>query len=164
MVDVARNRYVASSLQLVKSEAPDGRKARALSAAEIAGAFKRYGIVRGNSGERRAQPAPDAKRVRFTRGRGYEITLREIERPVQNCLNPTGRLLEITLSRVGMNLILQRDARLPASRRCALSGMYAYNPNIAPEGRSGLAVFVRVVLDGFEGPDVRWMVVTGCLS
>jgi predicted secreted protein len=54
-------------------------------------------------------------------------------------------------------MILQKDATLPASRSCphtySIQNVYLYGDKIA--------VFMNIYSMGFEGPDMRYMVVTG---
>ena len=53
--------------------------------------------------------------------------------------------------------ILQKDARLPASRGCVL----AYQIERVYSYKNKLAVFLRLAKPGYEGPDKDYMAVTG---
>jgi predicted secreted protein len=63
-----------------------------------------------------------------------------------------------------MTVTLQRDERLPQSRGCPLdyqiADVYTYYPEAGPPA---FAVLVRMIQVGFEGPDGRYLAVTGLL-
>jgi predicted secreted protein len=71
------------------------------------------------------------------------------------------QMLKLTLQgREGTDetrLVLQEDRRLPRSRSC----VNAYSVRRVTEFRGALVVAVSFTTPGFEGPDVRHMVVTG---
>ncbi|MEQ1644346.1 MAG: DUF2259 domain-containing protein, partial [Pyrinomonadaceae bacterium] len=56
--------------------------------------------------------------------------------------------------------ILQKDTSVPEARNCPfgyrIEQVYFYN--------EGIVVFLNVFSQGFEGPDMRYMAVTGVLS
>ena len=70
----------------------------------------------------------------------------------------------LILERAGRERVLHRDTRLPQSRVCPTSyrigDVVTYYP---PEGRPVIAVLVLMETVGFEGPDGRWLAVTGPL-
>lgn len=192
LIDVARNRFRASavlggpafegrSLESVRQEA------RRRMAAE----FARVGLTPGRSPgflkaarpvgdvvEEPATPAdtapagpgrpsgPAPSSLGFEAGgRPYTLLLRELPfGPSQDCPTPgfvRGLELQLHAGLPPSRLlaVLQKDTRLPASRFCAFTYRLA---QVRVLGKS-LAVFVAVYRTGFEGPDRRWMVVTGRL-
>ena len=77
------------------------------------------------------------------------------------CTANGNNLLKLTLTGqdVGagpLNLVLQDDKALPASRTCASD----YEVSKVIVKGDALAVFVRYSSPGFEGPDIRSIVVT----
>lgn len=192
LVDVARNRYRASavlggpafdgrSLESVRQEA---RRRMAAEFARVGLVPRRFpGFLKaarpvGETVEEPATPAdtapagsgqpagPPPSELAFqVGGRPYTLVLRQLPfGPSQDCPTPGFvRGLELRLH-AGLPpgrllLVLQKDARLPASRSCAFTYRLA---QVRVLGKS-LAVFVAVYRTGFEGPDRRWMVVTGRL-
>jgi predicted secreted protein len=99
----------------------------------------------------------------------YEIALKAIADERAECGNRTGRgvfkfdlLLNYTgsMPEYSYSQILQRDSVLPARRNCPygyrIESVYLYDDK--------LAVFLNVFSHGFEGPDMRYMVVTAALD
>lgn len=88
-----------------------------------------------------------------------EIDLGEIER----CPG-IGPIKGFKLSRTvdGKTEVLQQDKDVPQSRGCPtgyrIGGVQTL---FAPDGKMSYAVLVTVVRHGFEGPDHRWIAVTG---
>ncbi|HSM18990.1 MAG TPA: DUF2259 domain-containing protein [Hyphomicrobiales bacterium] len=70
----------------------------------------------------------------------------------------------LRLEQAGRTRTLSRDSRLPESRECPLSyrigDVLTYYPG---GGRPVLAVLILMQQVGFEGPDGRWLAVTGDL-
>lgn len=88
-----------------------------------------------------------------------EIDLGEIER----CPG-IGPVKGFKLSRTvdGKTEVLQEDKDVPQSRGCPtgyrIGGVQTF---FAPDGKMSFAVLVTVIRHGFEGPDHRWIAVTG---
>jgi predicted secreted protein len=164
VVDVASNTLASSTRVLLKTENASLGQARSQTMAQSRAALTRYGIVRGNQG-RFAEVA--AKREQwqsfdFTAlGRRYSLNLNEtLASATPSCGDNVPKYLSLTLRFGAFERLIQHDTRLPASRACA----YDYEVHsVFVFGRS-LAVFVKLLLTGFEGPDVRWMVVTTILG
>ncbi|MCS7067237.1 MAG: DUF2259 domain-containing protein [Meiothermus sp.] len=159
VVDVARNTLLHSA-KVVEQGGGTSAEARGKVLAQSRAALARYGIVQGNQGRFAPVAGKNApvQRVEFTalgRPRRLELTTSEAPRE-PSCLTQPSRLLELRLD----GKALQRDTRLPASRACA----YDYEIHSVFVLGSSLAVFVRVTLDGFEGPNLRWMVVSARLG
>lgn len=91
----------------------------------------------------------------------YELSLKSVPAKLKDCDIYEQEIFkfELTLkdNETGASKILQKDADLPKSRGCALSysiqNVYLYADNIA--------VFLNVLTPGFEGADMRFMVVSG---
>lgn len=88
-----------------------------------------------------------------------EIDLGEIERcpgigPVKG--------FKLTMTVDGKSEVLQEDKDVPQSRACPtgyrIGGVQTF---FAPDGKMSYAVLVTVIRHGFEGPDHRWIAVTG---
>ncbi|MDN2581293.1 DUF2259 domain-containing protein [Aquibium sp. ELW1220] len=74
------------------------------------------------------------------------------------------RLLRIDLTAGGTVALLHEDTRVPSSRGCALGYRMGAIQTIHPDGGApSFAVLVAVRSFGFEGPDYRWIAVTGRL-
>lgn len=164
VVDVARNTLVSSVRVLLKAESASLGQARNQTMTQSRAALTRYGIVRGNQG-RFAEVAPKREHWQsfdFTAlGRRYSLNLNETLAPATPaCGDNVPKYLSLTLRFGTFERMIQNDTRLPASRACA----YDYEVHsVFVFGRS-LAVFVKLLSTGFEGPDVRWMVVTTTLG
>ena len=91
----------------------------------------------------------------------YELSLKPIFSKTKDCETyelDTYRF-ELTLKNKENKVsgFLQKDAELPKSRGCAIG--YAIQEVYLHE--NNIAVFVNVFTPGFEGPDMRFMVVSG---
>lgn len=74
------------------------------------------------------------------------------------------RLLRIDLTPGGAVDLLHEDDRIPSSRGCPLGYRIGAVQTIHPDtGTPSFAVLVAVRSFGFEGPDYRWIAVTGRL-
>ncbi len=91
----------------------------------------------------------------------YELSLKTSEVKIKECDYNYEPVLKFDLLLNGRNFdaprILQSDRSLPASRNCPLT--YSIQ-NIYLFGNK-IAVFMNVYSMGFEGPDMRYLVVTG---
>ncbi|MFN3548642.1 MAG: DUF2259 domain-containing protein [Mesorhizobium sp.] len=74
------------------------------------------------------------------------------------------RLLRIDLTPGGTVGLLHEDSRIPASRGCPLGYRIGAVQTLYPDGGApSFAVLIAVRSFGFEGPDYRWIAVTGRL-
>lgn len=161
VVDVARNTLLRSAKATVQSASTSAGAARKQVSAQSRTVLAQYGIIRGNQGRfvQIAGKNSPTQTVEFTvLGRGHRLELATAEAPKgqSSCLTQPSRLLELNLD----GNALQRDACLPASRACA----YGYEIHSVFVLGQSLAVFVEVTADGFEGPNLRWMVVSARLG
>lgn len=93
----------------------------------------------------------------------YQLTLKPVEVKTGCDVYYPYYKMELTLDHFNQGekdmeaQILQKDSQLPASRGCPLGyrleSVYSYKGKIA--------VFINVFTQGWEGPDMRYMVVTG---
>jgi predicted secreted protein len=160
VVEVARNVIVAAANVVIQSDRPGEARRRAFTQSQAA--LRRYRIAQGNQGRFAGAVGKNhaAQSLEFSAaGATYTLELTTLEAPAsRNCLTDP-KLLELRLSSGRNARVLQRDSRLPASRACA----HDYEIHSVFVLGSSLAVFVRVTRDGFEGWDLRWMVVTAQL-
>ena len=95
----------------------------------------------------------------------YELTLNSIPTKTKGCQDEyyTFYKLELTLDHFMKgekdmeSQVLQKDAELPQRRGCP----YGYRMESVYSYKDKIAVFVNVFSQGWEGPDMRYMVVTG---
>ena len=191
-VDTAKNSYAAAPIKKTyddskmtdESQIP-GEEVMRLQAKKAAAAnLKKFKIVPGNTGNllvarlltdlngEKIKPGDEKKDqiVKFTDyvssnyfENEYELRLKTSKVNLKRCdynYEPTLKF-EISLKDVRGNTekILQKDNDLPESRGCphtySVQNIYAYKDKIA--------VFMNIYTIGFEGPDMRFMVVTGSL-
>lgn len=175
LVDVSKNAFAeppiaASALEASGASAQTASTAAALRARlrpEVDRRLSARGIVRGSLGEAveisTTQEAPGRKRATFRSGAAsYELELVTRKLPDKSCLSEsaTGFELKLRSAATKKTKTLERDRRaLPKRRMCAID--YDFERVLLSGGR--LAVFLRVAQQGFEGPNLRYMVVTGSL-
>jgi predicted secreted protein len=99
--------------------------------------------------------------------RDHDLALQEYELPAPNCPDMGQPYKGFQLTIVGpdnQQRVLSRDERIPGSRNCplayAISEVVTYHP---PQGKPVLAVMISILSVGFEGPDRRFIAVTGHL-
>ncbi|MFQ5632651.1 MAG: DUF2259 domain-containing protein, partial [bacterium] len=110
----------------------------------------------------------DGCHVRFTifpgilpapSGYQYDLYL-EQQSAGKKCFELDAKIFALKLKQAKKTKILQQDKRLPASRGC----VYKYRIERVVLYENKIAVFLNLFKPGFEGPDVRHMVVTGSLA
>jgi predicted secreted protein len=102
-----------------------------------------------------------------TFGSNMRLVLREFDIALPRCKNlvsgdhPNG--IGLTLERKGRPTIhLRHDQTIPASRRCPDHyGIAEVHALPLPDGSTALAVLIQYFYQSFEGPDRRFMAVTG---
>lgn len=87
---------------------------------------------------------------------------------ISDCMGATQvkgfRLLQIDPDKPGQSRVLHEDSSIPASRGCPLGyKLGAVQTLFAANGAAVIAVLIAVERVGFEGPDHRWIAVTGPL-
>ncbi len=164
IVDVTKNTVLAETQTMLEIENSSISQARAAIKTKAQALLVQYKITRGNTGQfiGIAPTAPNisGQRSQFVyAGRTYELELTSdfAKQDAKTCPDEIAATLELKLSVAGKTRILQKDsATLPKARACALS----YEMRSAHLLGNKLAVFVAVSLPGFEGADIRWMVIT----
>ena len=166
VVEVSKNTLLEQTEKMIERDGATVSQARTALRASSTVVQKRYGIVTGLQGRfiGIAPTAPNlgGQRSQFVaNGKTYDLTLNSTSADVDSktCPDKTESRLELTLTVAGKSRTLQKDSSLPKSRACALS----YQMRSAHLLGGNLAVFVEVQTPGFEGADVRWMVVTAKL-
>jgi predicted secreted protein len=180
-IDTAKNMYAAARVAVVieketASESAARRRAAMLSAKKL----KQLGIVKGNTGKLVVshlitdftfadadKPAPNVKFAEevgsmYRRG-DFELSLKQIPVKTKDCVDfeDDTKMLELKLTNIDddSSKFLQKDATLPSGRGCALDyriqDVYLY--------KDVIAVFVGFLTRGFEGPDMRFMAISGKL-
>ena len=164
IVDVAKNTLLAQTEKMIEVENSTTAQARASIKSATQSYLSRYKIIRGNQGNF-IGIAPIAPNLggQFSdfiyAGRTYTLELNSSfeKQDAKTCPDEIATRLELTLLVSGKTRVLQKDGlTLPKSRACALS----YEMRSAHLLGNNLAVFVAVHLPGFEGSDIRFMVIT----
>lgn len=99
--------------------------------------------------------------------RGYELALQDYQLAAPDCpdLGQPYKGFQLTMiDPARRQRVLARDERIPGSRNCplayAISEVVVYHP---PDRQPVFAVLISVLSVGFEGPDRRFIAVTGQL-
>lgn len=182
-VDVAKNVYAAPSITIrIENDYATERQARTKAKLAAAASLRKLRIVERNVGTQvvsrlltdvsvnhylssdtgKTQSVEFAEIIASMYRKGeYELVMNPSEIKVKDCeyTDQSVYKLELLLKDKDLDktLVLQRDSALPKSRSCPLSyaiqHVYLYENNIA--------VFLNTYHMGFEGPDMRYLVVTG---
>lgn len=185
-IETAKNSYAAQPVRVrLESETATEASVRLKAKTSAAANLKKFKIVAGNVGEllvarlitdlnasgNKTKLGYENQLVRFTDERlsdyfvdEFELALKSSEVKVKPCVDYTDEpiyKLDLTLKNVRKEndkaKILQSDKTLPETRNCPLGysiqNVYTYKNNIA--------VFLNVFTTGFEGPDMRFMAITG---
>lgn len=185
-IDTAKNSFAAKPVPVnIQNETATEASARLKAKTSAAATLKKFKIVTGNVGEMvvarlitdlnsgRIEYNSDDKNqiVKFTDERmsdyfpnEFELSLKTSEVKVKPCvdyLDRPGLKIDLTLKNLRKEndkpIILQSDKTLPESRNCpfgySIQNVFVY--------KNTIAVFLNTYMAGFEGPDMRFMVVTG---
>ena len=182
-VETAKNSYAAAPVKVrLDNEAATEGAARLKAKNSAAANLKKFKIIAGNTGETvvsrlitdlnadRIEVGSDKKNqiVKFTDYRAssyftdeFELVLQTSEVKIKACDYSDLPVLKFDLTlrnvRNDTEKLLQSDKSLPESRSCPLA--YSIQNVYVYENR--IAVFLNVYSTGFEGPDMRFMTVTG---
>ncbi len=178
-----RKRFDESSMKVFDESKIPGEDAMRLAAKRASAAnLKKFRIIEGNTGKMvvaRLLTDLNAGRIefgdenkdqliKFTDYRDssyfeneYDLLLKTTEVKIKQCdiFEYPVLKFDLTLKNVKTETgkILQNDTTLPDSRNCphaySIQNVYVYDNKIA--------VFLNIYTTGFEGPDMRYMVVTG---
>jgi predicted secreted protein len=179
-IDTQRNAYAGPSVAVrLEKETASETMARKRSALLATKKLRQLGIIKGNTGkvvvshlmtdqtfddasdDKKANLVKFAEEVQSMHREGdYELLLTPIPAKDNDC-EVYGDVfmldLKLTNKTDDTSTFLQKDTSLPKSRGCPLSyriqDVYLYQDFIA--------VFANVFTQGFEGPDMRFLAVTG---
>ena len=121
---------------------------------------KKYGIKPGDQGQFVFGNAVKTEFEFEALGKTYSLEIKTQNLPEIPECDMTRQLLEVRLFSGKTSRSLQRDTKLPESRRCA----YNYELHSVFLKGSSLVAFIAVSTPGFEGPNLDWMVVTTTLK
>lgn len=184
-IETAKNSYAAQPVKIrVESETATEATTRVKAKMGAAATLKKFKIIAGNVGDLlvsrlvtdlnadkiESDSAEKNQIVKFTDYRNsnyfidkFDLTLKTSEVKNKQCeaygmpVYKFDLTLKNTRDQTSKPMILQSDKNLPESRNCPLAysiqNVYAY--------KNTLAVFMNVYTTGFEGPDMRFMAVTG---
>lgn len=175
-IDVENNEFLTSPLKFRGREGYDHATLAALkqsAAAEVASQIQLFQIDQSEQGQTLVyHPLSDLTSdgcfVSFSAFPGifpppshykYHLYL-EQKKTGDACFGLESKIFTLKLKQGNNVKILQQDTRLPASRGCA----YQYRIERVVMFEKKLVVFLNVFRPGFEGPEIRHMVVTGTLS
>lgn len=182
-INVEKNAYAAPRVAvMIEKETASEDTARKRSALLAAKRARQLAIIKGNLGklvvshqitdltfDSQADNSPAV--IRFAEEIGsmyqrgdFELALAQTPIKTKDCevLEDETKVIELKLTNKAEDTsrFLQKDATLPNGRGCAtdyrMQDVYLY--------KGLIAVFVGVFTRGFEGPDMRFMAVTGKLK
>ncbi|MEO0129383.1 MAG: DUF2259 domain-containing protein [candidate division WOR-3 bacterium] len=166
LIDVPENKLIGNPVSVVIEEcdvAPESACMRARQQADSL--LKCAKIIEGNNGIKlRLKPAGkrnlhEEKFIFTVEGKQYMLHL--VECPVEKRVDDEFEryIFTLTLSKEGQEIILHHDEELPADRGLAfhycIESAYLYNNYIV--------VVIAVFTPGFEGTDIRQIIVSGRL-
>ena len=180
-VDVAKNSFAAPPVRVrIERETATEPQARAKAKLGAAASIKKFRIIERNRGtlvvsrlltDLTAYDSglkDEGQKINFAemiwsmyRQGNYDLILRSLKVEPKECdysYQPVYKLeLELKDNSANSTIVLQKDTTLPASRDCptryTIQYVYLYE--------SFIAVFLNTYHIGFEGPDMRFLVITG---
>lgn len=184
-VDVAKNAFAAKSITIrLDNEAATERQARTRARMNANALLRRLRIIEMNTGTLvvsrmltdvsvnhfYSEKPDDEQKINFAavigsmyRSGDYDLTLKSVATKSKDCAYAQDDhkvfMLDLSLydREKNQKIVLQKDSTLPASRGCpinyAIQHVYLYEDYVA--------VFLNTYHMGFEGPDMRYMAVTG---
>lgn len=185
VVDVVKNVYASKPVAVrIDDEKATERLARSRSKLGASSAFRKFGILAGNTGKLvvsrqltdlsvnhfLSEHPGDTQKIKFAeivgsmyQGGDWELILKSVAVKTKDCayVGEDSKVYMLDLSihdnEGNRTTTLQKDSALPSGRGCptnyAMQYVYLY--------QDYAAVFVSKYTIGFEGPDMRYMVVTG---
>jgi len=187
-VDVQKNAYAAKTIVVrIESETATERQAPAKAKLGAAATLRKLRILDRNTGTAvvsrlltdvsanhfLSEEPGDEQKINFAAEIGsmyrrgdYDLILKSVKADKKGCdyLDEDQNTFMLDLSLYDRErqktITLQKDTSLPATRGCplnyAIQHVYLYGDSIA--------VFINTYHLGFEGPDMRYMVVTGKIA
>jgi len=182
VVNVETNSYAAGPFESrLESETATQLQARTKARLAAAASLRKFGIIERNTGslvisrlftdltvQRLDDPETKTKKIKFaefvdsmyTEG-DYDLTLDLVEQKTKACEIEELPVYKIALTlkdnKADTTTVLQKDATLPPSRGCPIG----YDMQYVYLYKNNIAVFLNYLTTGFEGPDLRYIVVTG---
>jgi predicted secreted protein len=187
-INVEKNAYAAAPVSVtIEKETATENAARSKAKIAAAKKLRELKIVSGNKGKLvashlitdltyDAESKDGTDKVRFAeilismyRRGDYELTLKPILTKTKDCEAYGYDIFKLELSlknnEAETTRFLQKDAELPKSRGCVIEyriqDVYLYEKAL---DENNIAIFINVFTPGFEGPDMRYMVVSGKLN
>ncbi len=159
LVDVDANDYAAPPTAVVGRNGETEEEVRVKAAAMASAVKDKLRIDGANTGTI-VEADADAHRLDLA-GAGVNGSLRLIEKPTGKSTEAglPEKMFELDLAVGGKTVVLQKDRSLPKGR----SGAYAYSIKRAYINGGRIAAFLSFERPGFEGPDVRQMIITGVI-
>lgn len=182
-IDVVKNSFVTTPVRVtLESESATENQARARSKTAAAAKLRRFGIVSGNrgtlvvarlltdlnvnwfrngdSGKTQSIAFADSVGSMYT-GPSFDLVLNPQKVVLDECdiAGEPNYKFELVLKnhQTEKTAVLQRDAELPSSRYCPLGYAIQY----VHLYENYIAVILNYYRVGFEGPDMRYLIVTG---
>ena len=182
VVNVETNSYAAGPFSVrLENESATALQARTKARSAAAISLKKFGITEGNKGKlvvarlftdlslrKLNDPESRTKKINFaevvdsfyTEG-DYELILDLSPVKTKSCEYEELPVYQIGLmlrdNKADTKTLLQKDSTLPASRGCPIG----YDMQYVYLYKNNIAVFIDYHTSGFEGPDLRYIVVTG---
>jgi predicted secreted protein len=157
-IDVDTNEWAAKPVQAeVRDSGAESEAARAEALRKAEPSLKKLGLAKPRAGKLLfSEPADDHEADIALPVGSRRLVLVESETGASEGEEPTS-VFELDLMDGPMPMALQKDGTLPASRGAAFA--YALDRCFGLGDR--IAVVIRYERRGFEGPDTRYLVVTG---
>ena len=185
-LDVVKNSFAAPQINVrLENETASEQQARSRAKLRAAASLRRLKIVNGNTGTMIISRAhndiavnnflssePDkTETINFAeiigsmyRAGDYDLILKPIPDKSKECeyTYQPAFMFELTLKDKtdGRTVVLQKDAKTPSSRSCPID----YAMQYAYLYENYIVVFVATYSIGFEGPDLRYLAVTGAFK
>lgn len=161
IVDVAKNDYPVQPLRHVIEDSPTEHDARIEAKKAATPLLQQFGIIDRNTGTKVWESGRDMD-LKTASFQDRELSLKAIlteENVVDmECMAGPAKMFRLELEyEDGAVMTLQRDTALPRSRSCA----YDYRIKAVYTYLTAIAVIVEYSTDGYEGPNVRQLIVTG---
>jgi predicted secreted protein len=186
-IDVAKNAFAAPPVKtMLDNESATEDQARARTKRLAAASLKKFRIVQGNTGKLVVSrlltdlsldddakiDAKGSQKIRFAdevgsmyTGNTFDLTLTGKAATTDDCgvLDEPAEIFELSFkyenkqSGAEGTVVLQKDTTLPKARGCA----FGYSVRSVYLYKNSIAVFLNTYTRGFEGPDLRYLAVTG---
>ena len=161
IVDVDKNKYAVKPMALYDEKNHNLQQTRELNAYNASANLNKYRINPVNMGRMIFTNPKDKYLQVFKIGEEiYALRLLEKDADILQTEDVKEKILELQLIKNQKVIVLQKDKSLPRSRGYA----YRYRLVSAYINKNKIAVFVEYERKGFEGPEVRQIVITGVID